>query len=275
MNETKQLDERATGLAKQYLRTEAEFLEVLIQMRKKRVFAELNYADIFDYCEQRLKLSRAQSYYFKSVAEKSDQVPEINQAIQQGELSLSQARRIVTVITPENKNEWIEKAKTLKQTDLEREVNLFNPKAYAKASELKVKVTKETESDIQVIREILAQKLKRQPSLDEVVAYMAKLCREKLDPEKKAERARKVIFLGNAKAGRHVIPDSVKHQVVKRAGWRCSFRSEDGRRCEQKRWLDFHHIIEVGNGGLNTPENLTILCSSHHSYHHSENRLKA
>ena len=71
MNETKQLDERATGLAKQYLRTEAELLEVLIQMRKKKVFAELNYATIFDYCEQRLKLSRAQSYYFQKVAEKS------------------------------------------------------------------------------------------------------------------------------------------------------------------------------------------------------------
>ncbi len=57
MNETKQLDERATGLAKLYLHTEAVLLEVLIQMRKKGVFAELNYADIFDYCEQRLKLS--------------------------------------------------------------------------------------------------------------------------------------------------------------------------------------------------------------------------
>ncbi len=206
------------------------------------------------------------------MAEKSDEVPEINQAIQQGELSLSQARRIVTVITPENKNEWIEKAKTLKQTDLEREVNLANPNAYAKASELKVKVSKETESDIKVITEILAQKFKRQPSLEEVIAYMAKLCREKLDPEKRAERARKVTFLGNAKAGRHVIPDSVKHQVVKRMGWRCSFQSEDGRRCEQKRWLDFHHIIRVGNGGLNTPENISILCSSHHSYHHCENK---
>ncbi len=269
MNETKQLDERATGLAKRYLQTEAELLEVLIEMRKKRVFAELNYSGIFEYCEQRLKLSRAQSYYFKSVAEKSDEVPEINQAIQQGELTLSQARRIVTVITPENKNEWIEKAKTLKQSDLEREVNLVNPKAYANASELKVTVTRETEGDIKVIREILAQKFKRQPSLDEVIAYMAKLCREKLDPEERATKSRKVSFLGHVKPGRHAIRNSVKHQVVKRMGWQCGYLGGDGRRCVQKRWLQFHHMREVSRGGLNTADNLTLLCHNHHAHHHS------
>ncbi len=195
MNETKLLDEKATTLAKQYLHTEAELLEVLIQMRKKQVFAELNYSGIFEYCEGRLKLSRAQSYYFKSVAEKSDEVPEINQAIQQGQLTLSQARRIVPVINQENKTEWIEKAKSLNQTELERQVNEVNPNAYKKITELKVSLSRETEDDIKMIKEILAQKLMKNPSLEEVVAYMAKVCRDKLDPVKKAERARKISFL--------------------------------------------------------------------------------
>jgi hypothetical protein len=98
----------AKSLAKDYLNTESKLLDLLIQMKQKKVFPELNYTGIFDYCESGLKLSRAQSFYFKSVAEKSEEVPEIQKTISQGSLTLSQARRIVPVITPQNQETWIE-----------------------------------------------------------------------------------------------------------------------------------------------------------------------
>ena len=93
------LDEKAKGLAVDYLRTEGLLLSVLIEMRRREVFATLNYSGIFEYCVNRLNLSRAQAYYFKTVAEKSEEVPEIKQAVVQGELTLSQARRIVPVVS--------------------------------------------------------------------------------------------------------------------------------------------------------------------------------
>jgi len=36
----------------------------------------------------------------------------------------------------------------------------------------------------------------------------------------------------------------------------------------QRRWLDFHHITKVSDGGLNTVENLILLCGSHHALRH-------
>src|SRR6185437_8741939 len=144
-----EFDDKATNLAKDYLRTEGTLLTVLIEMRRQKLFAVLNYSGIFDYCERRLNLSRAQAYYFKTVAEKSEEVPEIKQAVETGELTLSQARRIVPVITKENHREWVEKAKALPQKKLEREITTVNSKAHVneklrpvakELSELKVAV---------------------------------------------------------------------------------------------------------------------------------------
>ncbi|OYZ10966.1 MAG: hypothetical protein B7Y39_19920, partial [Bdellovibrio sp. 28-41-41] len=46
----------------------------------------------------------------------------------------------------------------------------------------------------------------------------------------------------------------------------------DGSICGQSRWVHFHHIQPVANGGENTAENLVTLCSSHHRLWHSQPR---
>jgi hypothetical protein len=195
------LDTQAKNLAKEYLRTEAELLLVLMDMKRKRVFAELNYSGIFDYCERALKLSRAQAFYFKTVADKSEEVPEIKSALIQGELTLSQARRIAPVVTKENHEQWIEKAKVLPQKELEREVTAVNPKAHVQEkirpvakelSELKVPVDRETEENLEMLREILSQKRGKAATLAEVIAWAAETTREKFDPVRKAQRSQRI-----------------------------------------------------------------------------------
>ncbi len=272
------LNEKAKNLAADYLRTEGELLLLLIEMRRQRVFPVLNYSGIFDYCERALKLSRAQAYYFKSVAEKSEEVPEIKEAVLQGELTLSQARRIVPVVTKANHEQWIKKAKTLPQKDLEREVTAINPKAKVKekirplslkVSELRAVVDRETEENLRALQDLLSQKLGKAATVADVIAWAAKVTRQKFDPVKRAERSRSVSLGKSPKMGRHPIPLSVKHPVVKRDDWRCTYVSEDGRRCEEKRWLALHHVREVARGGLNTVDNLRILCRSHHKLVHA------
>jgi hypothetical protein len=251
-----------------------------MEMRRGRVFAELNYSGIFDYCERALKLSRAQAFYFKTVAEKSEEVPEIKAAVVQGELTLSQARRIAPVVTKENHKQWIEKAKSLPQKELEREVTAVNPKAHVQekirpvakdVSELKVPVDLKTEENLTALKEILSQKLGKPATLAEVIAWAADVTRTKFDPVKRAERAR-LISSGNEafpKPGRQRVTAAVKHPVVRRDGMQCTYVSMDRRRCEQKRWLHFHHKVEVKHGGLNTVDNLHTLCRAHHKLVHS------
>ena len=112
---TIKLDSETKTLAKTLLLTEGQLVVKLGEMRAHDCFLELGYRGVFEYCEGELKFSRAQSYYFKSVVEKAETVPELREAIVQGEITFSQARRIAPVITPENKSEWIEKAIRLPQ----------------------------------------------------------------------------------------------------------------------------------------------------------------
>ena len=277
-----EFDEKAKGLATDYLRTEGLLLTVLIEMRRRRLFAVLNYSGIFDYCERRLKLSRAQAYYFKIVAEKSDEVPQIKQAVLEGGLTLSQARRIAPVVTKENHKEWIGKAKSLPQKDLEREVTAVNPKAHVQErirpvakelSELKVPVDLKTEENLAALMEILSQKLGKGATLAQVVAWEAEVTRTKFDPVKQAERSRIISSRKSAptskvKPGRQPVLASTHHPVMLRDGMRCTHVSLDGRRCEQRRWLQRHHIVEVRKGGLNTVDNLRLLCRAHHDLIH-------
>ncbi len=317
------LDLKAVALAKEYLSKEAEILFVLMEMRRHRVFIELGYTGTYDYCVRRLNLSASQSFYFKSVAEKSEEVPELKHAIISGELTLSQARRIVPAISKADCQDWIAKAKTVPQKELEREVAAVNPRAHvhekikpiAKGlAELRALVDEETEADLDRLKELLSQKTGKPATLGDVIKWAAQTTREKHDPIRKAERARaksekaskarpaatsrnttptrrppgpsptrpgepsaiaprkhflrKPEPMGRQQPGRTPIPASIKHAVMLRDRGQCSHVDSAGRRCEQTRWLDHHHVVEVSRGGLNTPSNLRLLCRSHHQAVH-------
>ncbi len=282
---THPLDSKATTLAKDYLRTEAELLSVLMEMKRRKLFFQLDYSGVFDYCERRLKLSRMQSFYFKSVAEKAEEVPALKSAIASGEISLSQARRIVPVVSPENCIEWVAKAQTLPQRELERQVTAINPKAHfpdrlkpvaRDLAELRVTVDAETESNLRALTDILSQKMGKPASLGDVVAWAAETARERFDPIRKAARNQvrkaKSISSGNelgaAHPARRPIPAKAKHEVMLRDQGRCAHVSATGERCPQKRWLDYHHLTEVHRGGSHSPANLRLLCRAHHAIQH-------
>jgi hypothetical protein len=62
------------------------------------------------------------------------------------------------------------------------------------------------------------------------------------------------------------IPKSVRAAVWQRDGGRCTFVSENGRRCSARDRLEFDHIVPVARGGLATTENLRLRCSVHNQY---------
>ncbi|PWU22851.1 MAG: hypothetical protein C5B49_00015 [Bdellovibrio sp.] len=59
------------------------------------------------------------------------------------------------------------------------------------------------------------------------------------------------------------------HAVHARDGGRCTFVDPvTGKRCQNDRWLHFHHIVGVAQGGGNNPENISSLCAAHHDLVH-------
>lgn len=87
------LHEKALSFAKEYLKSEKELLSVLMQMDEKKVFWELKYTGVFNYCLKALLFSESQASYFASIVRKSREVPELKEAIDRGEISISKAKR--------------------------------------------------------------------------------------------------------------------------------------------------------------------------------------
>jgi hypothetical protein len=59
------------------------------------------------------------------------------------------------------------------------------------------------------------------------------------------------------------IPADVRRKVSQRDQGRCTFVSEDGRRCEARELLEFDHVEPIARGGLATVEGLRLRCRGH------------
>jgi hypothetical protein len=274
MNIANMLDAKARTLAKTLKHTEGELLDVLIEMRRTRSFEALRWSGVWDYCVSKkgLGLSDSQAFYFKKVAEKSEQVPELKAAIDDGTLTLSQARRIVPVITPENHAAWIKMAVDETQKDLEHAVSEVNPNARPKErlkpTEMRLGITPALEKKFRHVQDLESQRQGRAVTLEETIEAMTELYLERKDPVRKAERvilsSRKPMKFAPPEPGRRHITAALGHAVRLRDGFQCT---EPG--CTQRRWLHLHHILAVADGGLNTLDNLRTVCSRHHAIHHA------
>ena len=68
-----------------------------------------------------------------------------------------------------------------------------------------------------------------------------------------------------AQASRH-IPNEVKRAVSRRDGDRCGFVAPTGRRCEQRSFLEFHHVQPFARQGPATVDNIALRCRRHNRY---------
>ena len=113
-------------------------------------------------------------------------------------------------------------------------------------------------------------------SLEETLDGVLDVYLEAKDPVRRAERV-----LGrrgdNAPAcvTGHVgvVPALVRHQVILRDLRRCRHVDTRGARCENRRWIDVHHVKPRSEGGTNAIENLITLCSAHHRMEHMSRGL--
>ena len=62
------------------------------------------------------------------------------------------------------------------------------------------------------------------------------------------------------------IPAEVKRAVSARDRHRCAYVTPNGRRCDARRFLEFHHVVPYAAGGLPTVENIQLRCRAHNGY---------
>lgn len=288
MNE---IHKKALEVATRYKRAEADLLCVLQEVEVARVFVKLGFTSMFNYCVQALGLTESVAANFVTVARKAREVPVLQSAIQSGSLSVSKARKIAPVLTLENQDEWVEKAKILSTRKLEEEVARVAPREAAPERikvvaedrlELRMGISKALQEKLKRVQDLEAQRMGRAVSLEDTLETLLEVYLETKDPVKRAERVLKRKAANDASASvtghvnrvkasenRERVPAAIRNQVLLRDGGRCTHLDERGERCENHRWVDIHHVLPRSEGGGNSLANLITLCSAHHRMEHA------
>ena len=287
MTVSDQIHNQALELSTRYKRCEAELIDILQQVEAHQVFLERGNSSLFNYVITELGLSESTAYSLITVARKAHEVPELKAQIQAGEITLSNARRIAPLLqakSPESNGEWIRKASELSCRDLEKEIVKVRPEeatreraTYVTENRVKLEVGL---SEIELLKlrrvqDLLSQSKKRAVSLEETIAELTAEYLSRHDPLEKAKRAKPSETIRKqvsrpVPGKREPIPAAVLHQVNLRDQRRCTHYN-GAERCNQSRWIDIHHKIPVSEGGANTEDNLTTLCTAHHKLWHLRN----
>lgn len=277
---------RALVIAKQFRKSETDLISILQEVRKHKVHQKLGYANLFDYCNRALGLSRDLTYTYSKIAEKSEKVPELKQAIIQGKVSTTNARKIAPLINRENKDTLLKKASSLSQRALDKELVKIAPRKVlpdkirpvnGDTSELRCSLPSESDEWIKRAKDILSQKTRKPCDTGDAIFAAIKEYVQRHDPIEKANRAlrrrdvpkkpsKKVVVALPPK--RPTIPAKTIHQLMLSDNNQCSHINENNHRCTNKRWLDIHHKTPFSQNGTHDLSNLTLLCQVHHKMVH-------
>src|SRR4051812_4008100 len=88
----KLIHERALGRAQRYLVAEADLLLSIIEIDKNKIYEKFKETYLTPYCIKFLGLTEGVAENFVRVARRSALVPELNQAVQDGRLSVTKAK---------------------------------------------------------------------------------------------------------------------------------------------------------------------------------------
>lgn len=296
MNNLKEkIHQRAVEISIHYKKTEAELIEILQEVEIQKVFLEKGYSSLFLYVVRELKLSESVAYNLITISRKAREVPELKCEIAKGAITLSNARKIVSILNSENKEEWLKKASELSQRALEKEVVKVRPKEATK--ERTTYVTKDRvklelglfEKDmlrLRRVQDIMSGKKRRPVMLEEMIIEMTENYLNSNDPLRKAKRVYVKkgfesptetiktpvsLQVDQIQINKRVpIPAATVHLVNLRDQRMCTYMNKKRERCNQARWLEIHHVNPVSSGGKNTVNNLTTLCQAHHGYIHEK-----
>jgi len=304
-----QIHQRALEVSMRYKKAESELIDVLEQVENHKVYLHLGCSSLFQYGVQELRLSESVVYNLIAVMRKTKEIPALKDQIQKGNITLSNARKITSVLTNENQIEWLQKASDLTQRQLEKEIVKIRPMSAVveRASYVTEKRVKLefglSEKDMMQLRraqDLVSQSQSKHSSLEETIITMSEFYLKHKDPVIKAKRiyVKKGLQSLNQKSTepvsiqveknpppntslmdnglilesphkREPIPASILHQVNLRDQRKCMHVGSHGIKCNQTRWTEVHHLTPVAQGGKNCLENLTTLCSAHHKWIHS------
>lgn len=172
-------------------------IDILQKAEKHQVFLVRGHSSLFRYVIDELRISESAAYTLITVSRKAREVPELKNCLRDGTITLSNARRVASVLNRENKSEWIKKACELSHRELEKEIARVNPKvetperaSYISEDRVKLELgLSELELlKLQRVQDLLSQSKRRPVSLEETLETLTDEYLKRHDPLERAKR---------------------------------------------------------------------------------------
>lgn len=266
----------AEALARRAHGATAGLVAHLAELEERELHLKAGYASLFAYAREALHLSEHAAYLHMAAAGAARRFPVVLDLLADGALNLTNLRLLAPHLTAENHAAVLAAARGRRRAEVEEIAARLAPADAAppppnalrqvgrERFELQVTLGRDAVDKLRLARDMLGHVV---PSGDDAAvldralgALIAELARRKFAAAESPRPPR-----GTPAASRHV-PAEVKRAVWMRDRGRCAFVGEAGRRCEERRFLEFDHVRPHAVGGPPTAENLRLACRAHNAY---------
>ena len=263
---------RVEALAKEERELLTKVLHHFRDIERRRLFADLGYRSLHDFATKHLGYSDDQAYRRIAAMRLLKEIPEIEEKLASGELSLShislaqslfnqEKKYAGKLFTKEEKQDVFDKISTKPIREAERiTVSMASHQVPSKPDqiriiteekvELKFQASKSLQDKIETLKGLLAHKTPDMP-LGELFETLCDMGLEQLDPSKPAREK-----VATSRKHRDIVQTSkaaVRREVFREAEGKCQ-------NCGSGYALEVDHIHPKAKGGSDEKENLRLLC---------------
>lgn len=307
--------------------TTLQILFHLAEVDRRRLWRDLEYRSMFDYCVRRLRYSEGATARRLRVARLIARHPRVHDRIRDGRLSLCAVSKIASAVLDDGRVDLIAavEGKRLDQVDaimathrnparpvresirllcVERRIEKMPaqaalaptsqpaapdspapaaaPPPVPKRAEpsphlttiervfrLQFGIDAETMAKFSRVQSIAATRRRRHVDLSELFGILCDVYLDRHDPVRRAQRKGKKRNAGRSTAApttparKRRVPQTVRDEVFRRDGGRCTFVDKNGERCEATINLEVDHIRPFALGGSHEVSNLRLMCPAH------------
>ncbi len=268
--------------------TTALILEHLREIEHRKLYADLGYPSLFEYCVRELGYPEASAQRRISSMRLLKELPEIKSKVADGKLSLSTLAKAQSFFKNEeklkcpysrdDKKELLFVLEGKSSREVERKLISISSDPISLIPE-RIREISETKSEMKLIvdHDLITQleKLKgllahKHPHLTthELIKILAQMALEKLDPlsntSKNEEKNNAALLPTEKPTKTHGISKRLRENIWNQAQGKCSYIDpKTQRRCNSVYALQIDHIKPLGKGGTHHFENLRLLCFQH------------
>ena len=104
-------------------RSERNAVLLFAEVMQRGLYRKLGYASIHAYAQEALDFSESKTAQFIQLAERLDELPQLRDAVERGEVTWISARNVAGVATPESESAWVEEAKQSSRRQLAKKID--------------------------------------------------------------------------------------------------------------------------------------------------------